>query len=143
MPVPGRKPKPDGQKRNRVKPTFEWAEVPDVPFSGGPNLPAKWEGRPWPTRTKAWWAAVRTMPHCVLWTATDWQHAIDTAHIHAKFADGDVRVAAELGRREKLLGVTLDSRRDLRIRYVDPGAQVDEDEGTVTAIADYRAMLSG
>lgn len=42
MPVSGRKPKPDGQKRNRVKPTYQWVEVPDEPYAGPvPELPAQ------------------------------------------------------------------------------------------------------
>lgn len=144
MAVAGRKPKPDGLKRNNHKPTYDWTEVPDVPFEGGRKLPARWlEGRSWPTRTKQWWSALSSMPHCVLWSDADWQYAIDTAYVHAAFAKGDMRVAAELRNREKLLGNTLDSRRDIRIRYVDPNAPAVEDDASVTAIADYRAMLSG
>jgi hypothetical protein len=45
MPVTGAKPKPDGQKRHRVKPTYDWTEVPDVPFDGAPVLP-KTVGKP-------------------------------------------------------------------------------------------------
>lgn len=141
MPVPGTKPKPDGQKRNRVKPTFEWTEVPDIPFSGGPALPSRCaEGKAWPVRTKRWWAAISTMPHCVLWTPTDWEYAIDTALVAAEFHAGDMRLAGELRNREKLLGNTFDSRRDLRIRYVQP-EQFEEHAG-VTSIDDYRAALA-
>lgn len=39
MPVTGRKPKPPGQIRHRVKPVHDWVEVPDVVFEGGPSLP--------------------------------------------------------------------------------------------------------
>ncbi len=107
-------------------------------------MPARWlEGRAWPARTKAWWAALSSMPHCVLWTKADWQYAIDTAYVHATFAAGDMRAATELRNREKLLGNTFDSRRDIRVRYVDPAAGAVEDDASVTAIADYRAMLSG
>ena len=141
MPVTGRKPKPEGQKRNRVKPTYEWTEVPDVPFIGGPKLPAKRaEGKAWPARTKRWWDAISTMPHCVLWTPTDWEYAIDTALVAAEFHAGDMRLAAELGRREKLLGNTFDSRRDLRIRYVQ--SEESEEHAGVTSLEDYRAALS-
>jgi hypothetical protein len=34
--------------------------------------------------------------------------------------DGEPRHATELRNREKMLGTTMDFRRDLRIRYVDP-----------------------
>ena len=140
MPVGGTKPKPDGQKRNRVKPTFEWTEVPDVPFKGRP-LPARQPGgTPWPPWTKQWWAAISRMPHCVLWTEADWRYALDTAVVAAKFHSGEIRAATELRNREKLLGNTFDSRRDLRIRYVDPNKR-DEPAG-VTNLDDYRAALS-
>jgi hypothetical protein len=142
MPVTGRKPKPDEQKRNRHKPTYDWLEVPDVPFAGGPKLPARrTDGRAWPTRTKRWWAAISSMPHCVTWTETDWEYAIDTAYVHAEFASGDMRVAAELRNREKLLGNTFDSRRDLRIRYVTRTEEREEAAG-VSSLDEYRAALA-
>jgi hypothetical protein len=34
LPVSGRKPKEDGQKRNRVKPVHDWTEVTDPPCDG-------------------------------------------------------------------------------------------------------------
>ena len=83
MPVAGRKPKPEGQAVNRHKPTHDWIEVVDVPFQGGPKLPK--DGRTWPTWTKRWWGVVSTMPHCVLWTDSDWEFALDTAVLKAKF----------------------------------------------------------
>lgn len=142
MPVVGRKPKPEGQKRNRVKPTYEWTEVADVPFGDGPKLPARWlDGRAWPARTKRWWAVISTMPHCVVWTPTDWEYALDTAFVHAQFASGDMRMATELRNREKLLGNTFDSRRDLRIRYVTP-ADDREETASVASLDEYRAALS-
>jgi len=142
MTVRGTKPKPDGQKRNRHKPTFEWVEVPDVPFRDGPKLPARQPGgKAWPAWTKRWWAAISSMPHCLLWDESDWAYAFDTAIVAARFhADGDIRSAAELRNREKLLGNTFDSRRDLRIRYVADHAEPDEAAG-VTRIDDYRSAV--
>lgn len=141
MPVAGRKPKPDGQRRNRHAPTHDWAEVVDVPFSGGPRLPSKRPGgRPWPARTKSWWTVVSSMPHCSLWSAADWEFAFDTAQLAAEFHDGDVRVATELRNREKVLGTTADFRRDLRIRYVSAVTEAEEARD-VTRLDDYRAAL--
>lgn len=82
------------------------------------------------------------MPHCVLWTDSDWEFAVDTAFVHASFVSGDLRQAAELRNRDKLLGTTFDSRRDLRIRYVDHLTTKDVADGDVSAIDDYRTMLS-
>lgn len=135
MPVAGRKPKPEGQKRNRVKPTYDWVEVVDVPFDG--DRP---EADPdWPARTRRWWSVLSTMPHCVLWRASDWEFALDTAEIAAKFHAGDLKLAAELRARDKILGTTADARRDLRIRYVD--AVTAETPANVTAIGEYRDMV--
>lgn len=142
MPVAGRKPKPEGQKRNRVKPTYEWTEVPDVPFEDPPRLPRRPRGS-WPAPTKRWFKAVSTMPHCVLWSEADWQFVFDTAVLVAAFHDGDLKLAAEIRQREKVIGTTADARRDLRIRYVsasDPETEVSGEN--VTSIDDYRASLA-
>ncbi len=71
---------------------------------------------------------------------------MDTAIVAAAFHSGSVAAAAELRQREKILGTTLDARRDLRIRYVDPGAPAEtEDQGeeapSVASLDDYRASL--
>lgn len=79
------------------------------------------------------------MPHCCLWTAADWQFAFDTALVAARFHGGDVKAAYELRAREKVMGTTLDARRDLRIRYMEP--QRNEQPASITAIEDYRRMV--
>ena len=141
MPVTGRKPKPDGQKRNRRKPTYEWVEVVDTLFDGKPPTLPRDVG--WPAATKRWWKAVSKMPHCVLWSQSDWQFALDTALVAKAFHEGDTKVATELRQREKVLGTTVDARRDLRIRYIseDSAAGGLSDGSNVTAMDEYRAML--
>ena len=141
MPVAGRKPNPQGQTRHRVRPVHDWIEVERIPFVGGSKLPVHQpNGKLWPKPTRHWWQVVSAMPHCVLWDEGDWQFAVDTAVIAAAFHDGDMRVTTELRQREKILGTTLDARRDLRIRYVDPPTE-GERQG-VTAIAAYKRRLS-
>jgi hypothetical protein len=80
------------------------------------------------------------MPHCVLWTQADWEFALDSIEIAAQFYEGDSRLATELRNREKLLGTTLDFRRDLRIRYVDTVTKEKPAED-VPNIQDYRERL--
>lgn len=80
------------------------------------------------------------MPHCCLWDEADWQFAFDTALLAAAFHRGELRRATELRQRERIMGTTVDARRDLRIRYVDPKA-IELPE-SVRAIDDYRRMLS-
>ena len=137
MPVAGRKPKPDGQKRNRVKPVHDWVEVADVPFAGR-ELPFDVTLE----RTRQWWAGVSSMPHCVLWSESDWQFAFDTALIAAEFHAGEAKLAGELRMREKVLGTTVDFRRDLRIRYVDAAPpESGEVPASVADMAAYRAAV--
>lgn len=146
MPVTGRKPK--ANPRNHNTPVHEWVEVLDVPFAGAPRLPRqRVGGRSWPARTKAWWKAISTMPHCVKWTDADWSFAIDTAFLAAEFHDtGTASSASELRQREKILGTTLDARRDLRIRYLslEAPAEADDDDGApaapVSQLDDYRDL---
>lgn len=120
----------------------EWTEVVDVPFDGvRPGLPRRKGG--WPASTKRWWETVSRMPHCVLWSDADWQFALDTALLAAEFHEGNVRVAGELRQREKILGTTLDARRDLRIRYVDEAEKVTvESAGGADVITPERWQVS-
>ena len=137
MPARGGKPKSDAERRRRNPPVLEWQEVSDLEFTGGPELPE----RGWHADTLDWWDVVSTMPHCVLWKRSDWKFAMDTARVAAKFHSGDMNAAVELRQREKLLGMTLDARRDLRIRYVEPTAEAQPQ--SIRAIEDYRQRLSG
>ena len=148
MPVAGRKPKPQGQARNRAKPTHEWTEVADVPFNGPrPELPKKRRvtlpfGDTKDIKihdlTREWWSTVSQMPHCALWTDSDWRYAISTALVADAFHYGHTPSATELARREKVLGTTVDARRDLRIRYVEP--KPDGPASEVTSLDDYRDL---
>lgn len=141
MPVTGRKPKPEGQAVTRHRPTTDWTEVVNVPFTEAPKLPrSQPDGRPWPAWTKRWWATVSRMPHCALWGEPDWQFAFDTAVLVAKFhSEGTTGLATEIRNREKVLGTTVDFRRDLRIRYVDPQPEAETPAG-VTQLDDYRDL---
>jgi hypothetical protein len=96
----------------------------------------------WPAETRRWWTTVCRQPHCVLWSASDWEFALGTALVAATFHSGDVRAAAELRQRERILGTTTDARRDLRIRYVEPEVEENESEASVTAMDAYRRMAA-
>lgn len=96
----------------------------------------------WPAQTRRWWAAIARLPHTTGWTDADWQFALDTAELVAQFHLGNMRLATEIRVRERVMGTTVDARRDLRIRYVavdDPTAIVDDPQ--VTAMADYRRSV--
>ena len=129
MVMSGRKPS-DRPTVTRHKPRVDWVEVPNVPFSGVvPELPEVREVMnkagdvavyPMPEQTKTWWASVSSMPHCVLWSPSDWSFCLDTALVHAQAVTGVISAMAEVRMREKIIGTTVDARRDLRIRYVEP-----------------------
>lgn len=139
MPVAGRKPKKDGpltsNKSPSRQPRQEWVEVVDKPYDGPvPELPSRRGG--WPERAEQKWKVWSSMPHCVLWSDSDWDFAIDSLEVAARFYDGNDKAAGELRQREKYIGTTLDYRRDLRIRYVD---KIEEKAvANVPNIADYR-----
>jgi len=129
MAIAGRKPA-DRPTVTRHKPTVDWTEVAAVPYTGPkPELPTsrqvmtpKGELQEFPIepRTRVWWEAISSMPHCILWQDSDWQFAVDTAMVHADACHGKTTAMAELRMREKVMGTTVDARRDLRIRYVEP-----------------------
>lgn len=157
MGLPGAKPKTDrSQVVTRHKPA-EWTEVPDVAFEGGPEIPDRnapeistalmadagvIPGRDWPHQTRRWWSVIRRMPHAVLWSSADWEFAMATLEIHARTFEGwRGYTGAELRQREKLLGVYMDARRDLRIRYVPaPDAAPSDHDADVVTLADYRSL---
>lgn len=156
MAIRGRKPKPDNEKVNRG-PVLGWIEVPDVPFEPQEehqlgahpgNPPTKWTkrwDRKWAPATLAWWDAVSRMPHCILWGPEQWQFARSAALVYDRWVKGDNARAAEIPKREKVMGTTFDARRDLRIRYVNPKAfeaPVDVDDGAevqADRMADFEA----
>jgi hypothetical protein len=139
MPVTG--PKPSGRSVSGNTPRIDWVDIENFQYSGPkPELPLERQAMlkngevvtvPMGNATIAWWDAVSLMPHCVLWTATDWQFALDTSKIHSAAQSGSMPANVELRQREKIMGTTYESRRDLRIRYVEP-----EDQSTqLTAVA--------
>lgn len=155
MPISGAKPS-DRPTVNRNKPTHDWTNVLNVPYTGNkPELPltrqimvknGEVEIVPIEDRTRQWWEAVSSMPHCVLWTDSDWMFALDTAMVHASSVYGSVTAASELRQRERVLGVTMDARRDLRIRYVEDESQEQTTSTTgvanVTKLNDRRTRLA-
>lgn len=165
MAVPGPKPSADDAKRYRGGLTHDWVTVEDTPFDGdvpvtlpATRMLADKEGayRARITKqAKEWWATVSSMPHCRLWTESDWLFALETALIADNFyRSGDMGAARELRARAKVLGTTADARRDLRIRYVSPDDRDDQapeqqpaaaakgEEGKVTSISSRRKRLT-
>ena len=148
MGMAGRKPA-DRPTVTRHKPTVDWTEVTNVNYEGPtPELPLSrtiLKGDepieiPIEQRTRDWWNALCKMPHCILWQDSDWAFALDTAMVQAAASHGQVTAMAELRMREKVLGTTVDARRDLRIRYVDPEPEAPA-IAPVASIDDRRQKL--
>ena len=159
MPVAGRKPK-EGPKRNRMPAVHDWLEVEDKPFTGKPPIDLPSSRRfvtklgqvielPLSDLTGRWWKTIRSMPHCVLWSDADWQFAVTTALVADAAFNAEPGSMAELRQREKLLGTTIDARRDLRIRYVPKEANTSttaparRGKATVTSLDSRRGRLTG
>jgi hypothetical protein len=138
MPVAGRKPKPPGQAVHRNKSEIEWREVVNVPYAGeSPDLPELTaHGEEWSAFARTWWRTIRSMPHCILWSQSDWLFAIATADLVSAYRSH----APEIRQREKILGTTDDARRDLRIRYIDAPTGETESGAKVTKLDDYRDL---
>lgn len=145
MAITGRPPRANA--RNRNPRAYDWTTVPNLRFDGpSPELPSRGRQR-WHVETRAWWEAVRRMPHCTLWTETDWRFALETARLVDDFWRGELGRAAELRLRSAKLGLTHEDRLKIRVRYVEPE---DQDEGeaavdpaSVTRLDERRVRLSG
>jgi hypothetical protein len=119
----------------------EFVDVPDLPYTGPgsqrdlPEIP----GLPWYPQVEAWWATVRKMPQCRLWIEADWLFAIETAvlknQIWGEIFGGALpaNLLSEERQRLALLGMTMEHRRKLGIRYADPALFPDEDSAPVAA----------
>jgi len=139
-------PEPKNKKTGHTPPA-EWIDVPDEPFDGPERLELpKRRGMKWAPEVVAWWDIVSRMPHCRLWSPSDWLFAVETAFMKQDwwrdFSDGKVQPtkSTEIRRREDVLGTTTEARRKLRIRYVQPGEVQAEQPvpATVASLADRR-----
>jgi len=157
MPVTGVAQKADrSQVRHRNPTVADWIDVEMIPFEGAPPLRDRATGGisvmevgaanspDWPPATLDWWRDISRMPHCKLWTESEWRYAMDTAEIHARTMEAwRGYTGASLLPREKQMGVTADFRRGLRIRYVEPKARKDDQpaaDANVIQMSGYRDL---
>lgn len=143
-------PKPTGKAVAQGRAKVETTDVLNVPYNGPkPELPLERKTMlkngdiiivPIGEETVAWWNRVTAMPHCVLWSESDWQFCLDTAKVHSAAQNGSMPAITELRQREKILGTTWEARRDLRIRYVEPEADKPE-LSPVASMDDRRKKL--
>lgn len=154
---------PKSVKHGRTS-NADWIDVIDRPYEGPsldlPKSPGNGR-RKWHDPVLAWWEQVRRMPHCVIWSPTDWLFALETAFMKHQFwndyANGELHstLATEIRRREDQMGCTGEARRKLRIRYIAPDdetsdvaenalpAEAGGKGANVTDISDRRRRLAG
>lgn len=145
MARPGPEQKPSKIGRT---PNAGWTEVVDEPYDGPKlNLPKTLLGSPPLPQVVAWWDVISKMPHCRLWSASDWLYALDTAIQKQESYAGAAPVSlwSEIRKREDQMGTTVEARRKLGIRYVEPAVaevQTPEQAASVASLDDRRSRLN-
>lgn len=141
-------PEPKDRKHGRT-PNAEWVDVPNVPFDGPGRLELpKRRGMRWPAEVVSWWESASRMPHCVLWSESDWVFALETAFMKfdwwRDFNEGKVQPtkSTEIRRREDVMGTTAEARRKLRVRYVDADSQAESPLIVVADLSDRRRRIA-
>lgn len=133
------------QKIGRT-PNGDWTLVVDVAFKAPKrrDLPKLLLGAPIRPEVRKWWNNLKAMPHCVLWSESDWDYAFDTAVLKQGFYDEPrATLAAEVRHREDQMGTTVEARRKLGIRYVEKDASAAPSTSPgVTRLDDRRARLT-
>lgn len=123
----GRPLEPGAINRN---PKVEWTQVEDIPYvsQSKPKRPStryitdsdgNTSREEFTSEAIAWWDTVSRMPHCVLWKDSDWLFAKATMLLVDDLWRGNSKIASEIRQREAKMGVTLESRNALRIKYVE------------------------
>lgn len=142
--VAGRGPAPkreqDRARRNKDAPPLRLVELLDSGLVLQPELP-EFQVRSvedghvvlrdfvWPDRTRDWWAMWAASPLSDDFTASDWDFLLDTAVLHARFWQGDFKVAPELRLRVAKFGQTPEDRLRLRIEFSPPPEPAPEFSG--------------
>lgn len=73
----------------------------------------------WPPATRRWWQMWADNPLSAEFTESDWEYLLDTALLHARFWNGEVKLAAELRLRVAKFGATPEDRARLKIQFAD------------------------
>ena len=139
----GRGPQPkDPGRRARMNKDPIALRVIHAERVGQPDLPPRMISNVdfgWPQATLRWWQMWADSPLSDEFTSTDWSVLLDTAVLHARFWDGDYRVAAELRLRVAKFGATPEDRARLRITF----AAADEADEKRPVAPSSRARRGG
>jgi hypothetical protein len=105
-----RKPPDQRARKNKDPIPMRIVEVRPTPQ---PLLPADID---WHSQTVKWWLKWGESALSSHFTDDDWSELLDTALIHNRFWNGDMRVAGELRLRAAKFGATPEDRARLRIQ---------------------------
>ncbi len=143
--MPG--PPPKDVKHGHTPNAVAWTEVEDVPYEGAPPLPKLGRNKKWHPLVEQWWAIVTRMPHCVLWRDEDWQKLLELAYDKDFYWKADAKrttsQATEIRRKEDQLGIGLEARVKLRIKYIDPAGKAESANAAAAAAAKSAAGAGG
>lgn len=138
MAAPGPTPKDDSTRT-------EWIDVEEKPYAGkvpismprarSMFLAGEIIERDYLAETARWFKTVCSVPHATLWGPGDWALVESTLPVVDNAFLGVTSAAAELRRREDLLGLTIEARRKLRIRYVPIGSNTGSSKQAAAAKA--------
>lgn len=84
------------------------------PLTGFNDIP-----RPWHPMTIEWWQVWGDAAQSDTFTATDWMVLLETAFLHDRFWNGDMKVAPEIRLRVAKFGATPEDRARLRMVFAD------------------------
>lgn len=112
----GPPPKPADQRaRGKRSDVIPLRVISQAEKAEQPLLPADFD---WHPQTIIWWHKLRDDPLACDFTIMDWSYLLDTAMIHTKFWNGDLKAAAELRLRAANFGQTPADRARLRVQVI-------------------------
>ena len=124
----GRPPKENPQDGGKRR-TLEWTDLGTEPIPGAPALGRKPGGGQWLKATQEWWRVWCRAPQASQFLDTDWNHLRRTAVLlDAYLRHPTVSAFRAIEHAEGLLGGTIASRLQLRLRVRPPGAAAASDE---------------
>ena len=114
--ISGALPKPADKRARTNKDTFTPLRVVHVTPTPQPDLPD--DITYWHAATIRWWNMWKDSALAREFTDAEWSYLIETAFIHTRFYEGDMRMASELRLRAAKFGVTPEDRARLRIQVI-------------------------
>ena len=141
----GRRLKPEGSRRNRVKPERgEWVTLPSELFDGAPGLPRAGAPRGgWSTPAKKEWSRWWASPMAHMWDETDSSNLeMLLLMIDEWWSNPTAAAFAQIRQMKDSLGLTPKGRQDRRWRLPDGVPDLVEVPPSVTKLADRRKLAT-